>query len=165
MENVKRELPLILIADDMPTNLRLISGILGEENYQMFFAHDGEMALSMTRELQPDLILMDIVMPKMNGIEVTVEIKKDKNLKHIPIIFLTAKDSDDDVIEGFEAGAVDYVTKPFNGVVLRARVNTHVELKLIRDNQQKRIEELSQAVNIAITNFVNMSKSRYPWEG
>ncbi|MBU1240044.1 response regulator [Myxococcota bacterium] len=164
MEQTKKELPLLLIADDMPTNLRLISGILGEENYQMFFAHDGEMALSMTRELKPDLILMDIVMPKMNGIEVCMEIKKDKKLKHIPIIFLTAKDSDDDVIEGFEAGAVDYVTKPFNGVVLRARVNTHVELKLTRDNQQNRIEELSQAVNIAITNFVNMSKSRYPWE-
>lgn len=164
MDQQNTDLPVVLIADDMPTNLRLIAGILGEENYQMYFAHDGEMALNMAAELTPDLILLDIVMPKLNGVEVCKQIKANKKIAHIPIIFLTAKDSDDDVIIGFEAGAVDYVTKPFNGVVLRARVNTHIQLKLIRDNQTRRIDELSQAVNIAISNFVSMSKARYPWD-
>jgi DNA-binding response OmpR family regulator len=159
MNQNSTELPKILIVDDMPTNLRLIAGILGKENYQMHFAPDGAKALKMVEEVLPDLILLDIMMPKMDGMDVCRQIKSNKKLRNIPVIFLTAKDSDDDIIQGFEAGAVDYVTKPFNGVVLKARVSTHVELKLTRDDQQNRISELSQAVNIAISNFVSMSKT------
>lgn len=125
--------PLILIVDDIPKNLQVLSSILNKENYQISFASNGKQALSVIETTLPDLILLDIMMPEMDGYEVCRNLKNNTNTSHIPIIFLTGKAESDDIVEGLKIGAVDYITKPFNSTELITRVKTHLELKLSRD--------------------------------
>lgn len=123
----------ILIVDDAPENIRILSELLKAE-YTVRAATNGEKALCIAAsDNPPDLILLDIVMPGMDGYEVCRNLKSDSQTKNIPVIFITARESEQDEVKGFEAGAVDYVTKPFNPVVVKARVNTHAELKKYRD--------------------------------
>ncbi len=119
----------ILIVDDNPRNIQLLNHILVQNGYKTIIARDGEEALGSVNLSLPDLILLDIMMPEMDGYEVCRRLKLSEETKDIPIIFLTAKVDVADLIKGFEEGAVDYITKPFNARELLRRIQTHLELK------------------------------------
>jgi len=123
---------LVLAVDDNSENLRFLGKLLSDNGYDLAMAESGAQALNFVRKEAPDLILLDIMMPDMDGYEVCEKLKKDVGTCHIPVIFLTAKTHSDDVVTGFEAGGVDYVTKPFNSAELLARIKTHIELKILR---------------------------------
>jgi CheY-like chemotaxis protein len=127
MENNKKF--KILIVDDIPKNIELAANILSTKNYNITFAVSGAVALQKVKLIDFDLILLDVMMPEMDGFEVCKRLKADPETRNIPVIFLTAKAETENVVRGFELGAVDYVTKPFNTDELLARVNTHVGLK------------------------------------
>jgi DNA-binding response OmpR family regulator len=124
--------PLVLIVDDNPENVRLLGSILEKYGYKTAIALNGEDALAFLGKEKPEIILLDIMMPGTDGFEVCTIVKKDPEYKDIPIIFLTAKVETDDIVRGFDAGAVDYVTKPFHPAELLARLRTHIELKRAR---------------------------------
>ncbi len=122
----------ILIVDDVIDNIQVSMNILKEDNYNLAFAVNGQEALELIKENDYDLILLDIMMPGMDGYEVCKLIKASPEKKDIPIIFLTAKTSIDDISKAFELGGVDYITKPFNADELLARVRTHLELYMLQ---------------------------------
>lgn len=122
----------ILIVDDEPNNIQLLGSLLKENGYEVEFALNGEKAMNWLRSRPFDLVLLDVMMPGINGYEVCRQIKDDFLLRHIPIIFLTAKSEIDDIVEGFEAGGADYITKPFKSPELLARVKLHMEIKTLR---------------------------------
>ncbi|HHC24365.1 MAG TPA: diguanylate cyclase [Desulfobacterales bacterium] len=119
----------ILIVDDVSINIQVIANILKKDGYQMSYAQSGKAALVKSNFQDFDLILLDVMMPEMNGFEVCIKLKQEPKTKDIPVIFLTAKSDTESIVRGFEAGGVDYVTKPFNGVELLARVKTRLDLK------------------------------------
>lgn len=118
----------ILIVDDVLKNLQLTAQILKEEGYHFSLATDGRSALKLLETEIPDLILLDVMMPEMDGYEVCRRIKQIESLKEIPIVFLTARDQTSDLIEGFKSGGVDYVLKPVNRLELLIRIKNHLEL-------------------------------------
>ena len=122
-----------MIVDDVPENIQVISNILYQQGMNIIIAQGGQEALSVVSRELPDLILLDVMMPGMNGFEVCRLIKQQKATARIPVIFLTAKTQPEDILKGFECGAVDYVTKPFNAPELLSRVFTHLDLKKARD--------------------------------
>jgi len=119
----------ILIIDDVKKNIQLLGSILGNENYAVSYATNGIKALAMTDAEAFDLILLDVMMPEMDGFEVCRRLKKKENTRDIPILFLTAKSEQSDIVDGLQQGAVDYLTKPFNPAELIARVKTHIDLR------------------------------------
>lgn len=130
-EHFKRQ--TILIVDDSNFHSTYLSEILSSQ-YQVRVASNGKEALEISFSSEPpDLILLDIVMPEMDGYEVCQKLKSTESTKDIPIIFITGKVEEEDEIYGFQLGAVDYVSKPFNPVIIKARVNTHMKLKMYRD--------------------------------
>ena len=123
----------ILVVDDSPENITVLGALL-RADYTVRVATNGEKALKiMGSDNPPDLILLDVMMPGMDGYEVCRRLKADSRTQNIPVIFITAKTSEEDEVKGFEMGAVDYVTKPFSPVVIKARVRTHMDLKRYRD--------------------------------
>ncbi len=130
---LKEDSPLILVVDDNSENLRLLCGILEGYDYQTAMAKSGKDAIKFLEKEAADLVLLDIMMPDENGLEVCRLIKKSITLKDIPIIFVTARVESEDIVRGFDAGGVDYITKPFNPSELLARVKTHIELKRARE--------------------------------
>lgn len=140
MENVQKGF-LILIVDDNPDNIKVVGNHLRNAGHEISIAMDGKKAMQIAKSNRPDLILLDIMMPGTNGLELCSMLKNDESTKEIPVIFLTAKIDDNDIIEGFNVGAVDYIKKPFNSAELLARINTHLELKHYRDQiNHKNIE-------------------------
>jgi serine phosphatase RsbU (regulator of sigma subunit) len=135
----------ILIVDDTPANIQTLSAILKEKGYQLSVATNGKQALQVLEKVKPDLILLDVMMPEMDGFETCRQIKKSEALRNIPIIFLTAKTETSDIVEGFEIGAVDYVGKPFNAHELLARINTHLSIDYLRRSLAEKNEELERA--------------------
>ncbi|CAN5512250.1 hybrid sensor histidine kinase/response regulator [soil metagenome] len=127
----------ILIVDDTPANIQTLAAILKENGYQISVAQNGTQALAVVARVQPALILLDVMMPGMDGWETCRHLKANEEWAQIPIIFLTAKTETVDIIKGFEAGAVDYVAKPFNTRELLARVHTHLTFR----RQQRELEE------------------------
>jgi len=119
----------ILIVDDNPKNIQVAAGMLSRQGYQIAFDKDGESALQHIKVVKADLILLDIMMPGIDGYEVCRSVKDDPEIKDIPVIFLTAKTDTESVVRGFDVGGVDYITKPFNEAELLARVKTHLNLK------------------------------------
>jgi CheY-like chemotaxis protein len=103
----------ILLVDDVAANLRMLRDTLSPEGYEILIANSGEMALKAVADTPPDLILLDITMPDMDGYEVCLRLKKDPSTRHIPVIFITARNEMESLIDGFRAGSVDYITKPF----------------------------------------------------
>jgi putative two-component system response regulator len=132
-------LPLILAVDDEASNLQLLRQIL-QDHYRLRFAKDGPRALELVREEAPDLILLDVMMPGMSGYEVCAALKADPRTASIPVIFVTALTDTDDELEGFEAGAVDYITKPVSPPIVRARVRTHLSLVRMEELRATRLE-------------------------
>jgi len=130
----------ILIVDDKVENLSLFKTILNPYNYDIHVASSGEEALNIIQNFYPELILLDIVMPQMDGYEVLKELKKSKLTCDIPVIFLTANDKTDDIVKGFEEGAVDYIAKPFHPRELIARVHTHLQKAKLLANLKRLME-------------------------
>ncbi|WP_309044602.1 response regulator [Marinobacter sediminicola] len=117
----------LLLVDDEPANLQVLRNILSDQ-YRLLFAKDGERALELARSEKPNLILLDVMMPGMSGYTVCETLKAESRTSTIPIIFVTALSGSDDETRGFELGAVDYITKPVNAAIVRARVKTHLSL-------------------------------------
>lgn len=126
----------ILAVDDSPENLDLIKNILNPY-YTVKVAPTGELALHIARTHQPDLVLLDIMLLDMNGYDVCHQLKSDDTTRNIPVIFLTAKSSEADEIEGFKIGACDYIIKPFSPAIMLARIKTHIQLKMKTDLLEK----------------------------
>ncbi len=123
---------LVLAVDDKPQNLQFLGKLLSDNGYDVGMAQSGQQALNFVIKDEPDLILLDIMMPEMDGYAVCKKLKSDFGTRHIPVIFLTAKTDTSDVVKGFQLGGVDYVTKPFNSAELLARIKTHIEVKILR---------------------------------
>jgi len=148
----------VLMVDDNPTNLQVLQATLEGRNYRLLAARDGASALAVTAKVAPDLILLDIMMPEMDGYEVCRRLKADPATFEIPIIFLSALTQTEDKVKGLELGAVDYITKPFQPEEVIARVNTHLTLRCLQqqlsianadltelnENLEKKVEERSQ---------------------
>lgn len=148
-----RHPPRILAVDDAPTNLDILRVRLESQGYEVVTAVDGEDALARTAELQPDLILLDIMMPKMDGIEVVKRLKQDPVHRFIPVILVTAKAETKDVVSGLEAGGDDYLTKPFEHAALMARVRSLLRAKQLHDTVREQSETLQrQAAELADLN-------------
>jgi adenylate cyclase len=129
--------PRILIVEDAVANIQSLSAILKEKGYQISVAMNGRQALAALGRVRPDLILLDVMMPEMDGFETCRRLKAAADWRDIPVIFLTAKTETADLVQGFELGAVDYVAKPFNAHELLARVTTHLTLdRLRRENER-----------------------------
>ena len=137
----------ILVVDDNPKNIQVIGNILKEANYNIGFATNGQQALDLLQKTADyDLILLDINMPVMDGYETCIALRKDDKFKEIPVIFLTAYTDETNIIKGFNAGAQDYITKPFNAKELLARVDTHLQLKYKSDLVLRMNHELEAKV-------------------
>ncbi len=137
------ERELILIVDDFPKNLQVLGNIL-EEKYRTAVAKNARNALDFIEKRRPDLVLLDIMMPGMDGYQACEMLKRSPGTKDIPVIFLTAKNETEDIVRGFKAGAVDFVSKPFKKEELLARIETHLELKRTRENLQKALSLVKQ---------------------
>ncbi|WP_425914794.1 diguanylate cyclase domain-containing protein [Pseudomonas sp. GWSMS-1] len=124
--------PKLLVVDDQPINIRIINELF-RADCDLHMATHGEQAIAVSKTLQPDLILLDIMMDGMDGLEVCRRLKLDPATADIPVIFITAKREEDDEALGLELGAVDYISKPLNSAIVRARVKTHLTLKLQND--------------------------------
>ena len=138
----EHEDPIILICDDTPKNIQVLGTILMDKGYQVTVAEDGTECLKMLEDVNPDLILLDVMMPYLDGYQTCEKIKSNPKFEDIPIIFLSAKNEVEDIIKGLEMGAVDYVSKPFNSLELLQRVKTQLEIKNNRDiilNQRRRL--------------------------
>ncbi|HDQ14100.1 MAG TPA: response regulator [Sediminispirochaeta sp.] len=139
--------PLVLIVDDVEENVEILYSMLKDEEYRFAMAFSMQQTyLAVEREL-PDLILLDVMLPDGNGFEMAREIREKYAEEAIPIIFVTARARTEDKIEGFKAGGVDYITKPFEEKEVLARVRTHVELRKIRKEQEQLIAQLQQALS------------------
>lgn len=123
----------ILIVDDIPSNIRLMVSILDEHGYSVSYAQSGKDAIALCGKKEFDLILLDIMMPGMDGFEVCQVLKSIETCAEVPIIFLTARTDQESILKGFEQGGIDYVTKPFNEKELLLRIRTHLDLKHTRD--------------------------------
>lgn len=137
----------ILIVDDIPKNIQILGNILKNKSYHISYAQSGREALALIDVNDFDLILLDIMMPGMDGYEVCKNLKSREKTKDIPIIFLTAKADKESVVNGFRSGAEDYLTKPFNAEELLARVDTHLALK----NQKKQLRQMNKTLEDKVT--------------
>ncbi|MFH1156355.1 MAG: HD domain-containing phosphohydrolase [Pseudomonadota bacterium] len=137
--------PLILIVDDNATNLDLLVNTL-QDTYRLGIAKNGLRALDYVARHKPDLVLLDIMMPEMDGYEVCIRLKADPGTASIPIIFITAMDETVNKTRGFELGAVDYITKPFHADEVRARIRTHLTLEEMRHQLQSQNEILERKI-------------------
>ncbi len=130
-------IPHILIVDDIPRNLQVLALLLDKAGYRVSMAMEGGRALEMIKVEPPDLILLDVMMPGLDGLEVCRRLQADEAVRDIPVIFLTARAELEDLEEGFRLGAVDYVTKPFRGAELLARVAIHVRLRQALERERE----------------------------
>jgi two-component system, sensor histidine kinase and response regulator len=146
----------ILIVDDVSKNIQILGNILAQKEFQIAYAQNGEQAIEICNHQDFDLILLDIMMPGMDGYEVCKRLKHNPKTREIPIIFLTAKADMDSIIKGFKTGGQDYITKPFNAAELLARVNNHLliksqqeELKLMNNHLEDLVKERTKDLEIA----------------
>ncbi|MBG08119.1 MAG: hypothetical protein CME68_05135 [Halobacteriovoraceae bacterium] len=161
----KEDVPLILICDDTPKNIQVLGTILMEKGYHVTVAEDGTDCLKMLETVKPDLILLDIMMPTMDGYETCGKIKEDPDKRDIPIIFLSAKNEIDDIVKGLSLGAVDFVSKPFNSIELLQRVRTQLEVKRSKDTILKQKAILSTLIDNLEEGFFIFDKKGTIQEG
>lgn len=161
---------VVLVVDDTSLNLALVSNLL-KDKFKVKVALNGQQALAIAAATPPDLILLDIMMPEMDGYETCQRLKADEQLKNIPVIFLTAKNQPEDEEKGLELGAVDYITKPISPPILMARVKTHMNLKLARDLLQnrnafmeaeiaRRLAEIALIQDVSILALASLAETR-----
>ncbi len=148
----------LLIVDDDPLNVELLIDKIGVRNYQITTASSGRQCLRSLRQETPDLILLDIMMPEMNGYEVCREIKSNPVTANIPVLFMSALDGSDDKVKGFEAGAVDYITKPFDEHEVLARIETHLCLKSAREALENQNQQLDEQVSARTRELVKSNE-------
>lgn len=146
---------VVLVVDDVQLNLQLLGGVLTEQHYEVLFATNGPAALERIAARPPDLLLLDMMMPGMDGLEVCRRLKADPSTMDIPVIFLTAAQSTDLPARALRAGAVDYVSKPFNVAELLARVRTHVTLKRTRDELRRIIAQKNELMSVVAHDLKN----------
>jgi len=132
----------ILLVDDVPANLNALSDMLEPEGYHILAARSGEQALDTATRNQPDLILLDVMMPGLSGYETCHRLKENEATRAIPVIFLTVQDEIERVVEGFRAGGVDYVRKPFQADELLIRIQTHLKVHFLSQELQRKNEQL-----------------------
>jgi two-component system, sensor histidine kinase and response regulator len=144
----------ILVVDDQPVNLRVVSSLLTRQGYEVVLAHNGDEALARYREAAPDLVLLDMIMPGMDGFDV-IKALQSMASPIAPVVFVTAAQDRDMLLRAFDAGVVDYVTKPFLPEELLARVNAHVGLKLARDRLERVAREREELVNLVAHDLKN----------
>lgn len=146
----------ILIVDDNPENLDILATRLRFRGYEVVTADNGEEALAKVREAPPDLVLLDVMMPDIDGYEVTRHIKSDPDLPFIPVILVTARDSTQDKVAGLDAGADDYLTKPLNFPELEARVRSMMRIKELQDELEEKNRELEKlSISDGLTGLYN----------
>lgn len=138
--------PLVFIVDDVPENIQIALSHLKGLDLEFAYATSGEQALARISNRLPDLILLDVMMPGMNGFATMREIRKAASMRSVPVIFLTARSEPEDVAKGFELGGVDYITKPFHGVELRSRVRNHLELHSYRVNLEEKVQARTREI-------------------
>lgn len=138
----------ILVVDDQPTNIQVVGSVLGKLGHEIIPASDGPTALKRLALRVPDLILLDLLMPEMDGCEVCRRLHENVDWKDIPVIFLSAADDKDFIVRAFESGGVDYVTKPFNQAELTSRVRTQLALKFARDRLKQLAEDKDELLGI-----------------
>lgn len=170
-ENIILEKPTVLVVDDTPDNLTLMSGLL-KDQYKVKIANNGERALKVVQTgTLPDIILLDIMMPVMDGYETCRHLKANTETRDIPVIFLTAKAEVEDEMKGFELGAVDYITKPISPPIVMTRLKTHLQLKRMRDylkdknefleeEVQKRTQEVTAVQDVTILALASLAETR-----
>ncbi len=149
--------PVILIVDDSKINIDILTNVLGDE-FDIIPAIDGQTAIEITKNEYISIILLDIIMPNMSGFDTCKIIKSNSQTKDIPILFLTSKDKTKDIQKGFELGAIDYITKPFNPVELLIRVRNHIELSSYRINLENRVQQEISKVQEAHKLMIQQSK-------
>ncbi|MBU3915671.1 response regulator [bacterium] len=165
--------PLVLVVDDDPMNIDILLEVLHDE-YQLGVAKNGLKALEYVEKAKPDLILLDIMMPEMNGYEVCERIKSSPKTKDIAIIFLTALQDAANKTKGFELGAIDYITKPFNTMEVKARVQTHLAIKkmskelsnqnvILKKSVEEKTEEVQKILKSVIQAMAHMAETRDPY--
>lgn len=137
----------ILIVDDNPTNLDVLLNYLESSGFKVLVAENGESALKRVGYAKPDIILLDVMMPGIDGFETCRRLKADEETKNIPIIFMTALTDTIDKVKGFEAGAVDYITKPLHHAELMARLTAHLSIRSLQVELQEKNEHLQQAMS------------------
>jgi DNA-binding response OmpR family regulator len=135
----------ILVVDDTAFNLKILYDLLSKENYEVLVAQSGKKALDILAATMPDLVLLDIMMPEMDGFAVLKTMKGAPEWQDIPVIFVTAKTDHNSLVEGFQLGAVDYITKPFQSDELLARIHTHVALRKAHQELQEQHDKLELA--------------------
>ncbi|NOY58973.1 MAG: PleD family two-component system response regulator [Calditrichaeota bacterium] len=135
----------ILVVDDIPVNIQLMQKYLSPAGYEILFARNGEEALVEVENGKPDLVLLDVMMPKMDGFETCRILKNNDKTKYIPIIMVTALNEIEDKVKGIEAGADDFITKPFNKLELLARTKSLLRIKRLHDQLQEKVFQLEQA--------------------
>lgn len=145
----------VLVADDQPANIQVVGNMLGRLGYDIVPASDGATVLKRLALQVPDLILLDVLMPGMDGVEVCRRIRQNPEWNDIPIIFLSAADDKDLIVRALEAGGVDYVTKPFNHAEMLTRVRTHLALKAARDRLKQLAEDKDELIGILAHDMKN----------
>ena len=151
--------PLILIVDDVPTNIKTLGNNL-RDDFTVIAATSGEDCLrQVSKEPRPDLILLDVLMPEMDGFDVCRRMKADDRTADIPIIFLTAMDDQINEEEGLKAGAVDYITKPFSPAIVKARIRIHLELRQHREFLERTLSKRTKNLRLAQGEILRMIRN------
>ena len=170
MTRSPNERPTVLVVDDTPTNLSLLANLL-KDQYRVKVANSGAKALALVADALPDLVLLDIMMPEMDGYEVCRRLKADPATRHVPVIFLTAKTDVEDEQEGFAVGAVDFIHKPISPPLVAARVKTHLEIKAwhafledqnawLQGQVERRLSDVNRLQDASIFVMVSLAEFR-----
>ena len=159
----RRAPPSVMIVDDTVENLRLLQSMLKEAGYNVRPAPSGALALRAAEKAPPDVILLDITMPEMSGFETCKRLKEIESLKDVPVIFISALDEADDKVKAYQAGGVDFVTKPFRFEEVHARVETQLKLCAARKALESKNRELAQALSeLELARAVGVSSAGVP---
>src|SRR5208337_3836575 len=149
VETKSAEPKTVLLVDDAPANIQIVNSIL-KSTYKIQIATSGEKALKIANQSPPpDLVLLDVMMPEMDGYEVCTRLKSDPDTREIPVIFLTGQTEVEDETRGFDVGAVDYIHKPFSPAVVKARVQTHLVLRGIREQLAQQLMTIQKELETA----------------
>lgn len=155
LEEFNKSVQKIVIIDDSSFNRKLIVSLLSEAGYEVMEAADARIGIDLAGKICPDLILLDVTMPGMDGYEACKSLKGSNKTKDIPVIFITGRAEEEDIVKGFECGAVDYITLPFSREELLSRVRTHIELKLSRQDMSAIKDDYSQLLQMICHDLLN----------